>query len=177
MREEIESGMRNALERGDTLEQAIDSFINAGYNPVEVREAANNISLGASTIVNNQIRKENPVSSQAQASSTFAKDTNIFSQQQGSKQDQTTSQFTQTMPFRIQQPQQPQQPNLIQYPQTTQQIQQSPFVEKKSSGKTAMVIILIVILAVLLAGLASLFIFSDEIMAWLKPSSFWRIYG
>jgi hypothetical protein len=50
MREEVEAGLRNAVERGDNLEDAVNSFINAGYNPVEVREAANNISSGATQI-------------------------------------------------------------------------------------------------------------------------------
>ena len=46
MREDIRGGLKNALERGETIEQAIRSFINAGYNETEVREAANQIIPG-----------------------------------------------------------------------------------------------------------------------------------
>lgn len=44
MRDEILVGMRNAIERGENIERAVQSFINAGYNPFEVREAAQLIS-------------------------------------------------------------------------------------------------------------------------------------
>ncbi|MCX8159011.1 MAG: hypothetical protein N3D20_01830 [Candidatus Pacearchaeota archaeon] len=42
--EEILAGLKNALSRGYSLEKAMLSFINAGYNANEVREAATIIS-------------------------------------------------------------------------------------------------------------------------------------
>ena len=45
-KEEIAGGLKNAMERGYSLEQAVQSFINSGYNPDEVREAANLITQG-----------------------------------------------------------------------------------------------------------------------------------
>lgn len=52
MNEEIASGIRNALERGYSLEQTVQSFLNAGYNPNEVREAQQSFSKGqVSTVV------------------------------------------------------------------------------------------------------------------------------
>ena len=50
MKDEIVSGLKNAVERGSTIEQAVQSFINAGYNPVEVRQAASFMSSGATSI-------------------------------------------------------------------------------------------------------------------------------
>ena len=47
MREDIVAGLRNALDRGVSLERAVRSLINAGYNPVEVRQAAQSLSQGA----------------------------------------------------------------------------------------------------------------------------------
>ena len=47
MREDIIGSLKNALERGATMKQAIQSLINSGYNDVEVREAANQMSPGA----------------------------------------------------------------------------------------------------------------------------------
>lgn len=47
---EIIAGLKNAIERGSSLEDAVDSFVNAGYNPEEVRNAAKMIKTGATSI-------------------------------------------------------------------------------------------------------------------------------
>jgi len=44
VKEEIAAGLRNALARGEPLERAMRSFVNAGYNPQEVQQAAYEIS-------------------------------------------------------------------------------------------------------------------------------------
>jgi hypothetical protein len=56
MRDEIVTGLRNAIERGENISQAMQSFLNAGYNPFEVKAAAQLISSygGASEIVNSE---------------------------------------------------------------------------------------------------------------------------
>ena len=55
MKEEIVSGLRNALERGESIEQASQTFINAGYNPFEVRAATQMISgYGSALNMTNQ---------------------------------------------------------------------------------------------------------------------------
>ena len=51
MKDEIIAGLKNALERGQPLEAAAQSFINAGYNPQEVKAAAAAISEGVSEII------------------------------------------------------------------------------------------------------------------------------
>ncbi|MBS3076802.1 hypothetical protein J4233_00870 [Candidatus Pacearchaeota archaeon] len=53
MRDEIIAGMKNAVARGQTLEQAAQSFINAGYNPQEVKAAYQMLSSGASNVIAN----------------------------------------------------------------------------------------------------------------------------
>lgn len=60
MREEIASGMKNALDRGQSLEQAAQSFVNAGYNPQEVKAAYQMLSTGASTIINPPEKMDSP---------------------------------------------------------------------------------------------------------------------
>ena len=40
MREDIIAGLKNAYERGESVEKAVQAFISAGYNPNEVKEAA-----------------------------------------------------------------------------------------------------------------------------------------
>ncbi|MFH1802141.1 MAG: hypothetical protein ABH864_01680 [archaeon] len=53
MRDEIIAGLRNAVARGQNLEQAAQSFINAGYNPQEVKAAYQVLSSGASNTISN----------------------------------------------------------------------------------------------------------------------------
>lgn len=48
--DEIVSGLKNATERGSSLEEAVQSFINAGYNPAEVRAAAEFLTSGAFSV-------------------------------------------------------------------------------------------------------------------------------
>jgi hypothetical protein len=72
MSDEIISGLRNALERGESLDKAAQSFLNAGYNPNEVKESVNAISQGATNItlqatshsfpnpISNQVSTQNP---------------------------------------------------------------------------------------------------------------------
>ncbi|MEK6848051.1 MAG: hypothetical protein AABX65_00270 [Nanoarchaeota archaeon] len=55
MKEEIEGGLRNALDRGVSIEEAVQSFINAGYNQQEVREAAQAITQGATSTLNPEL--------------------------------------------------------------------------------------------------------------------------
>lgn len=43
-------GLKNALERGETIEKAKQSFINAGYKPEEVTAAAQKVPAGISKI-------------------------------------------------------------------------------------------------------------------------------
>lgn len=46
MNEEILAGLKYAAERGFSIEESVQSFINAGYNPSEVRETASFLSRG-----------------------------------------------------------------------------------------------------------------------------------
>lgn len=50
MKDEIISGIQNAMLRGESLEKAAQSFINAGYNPQEVRAAVSALSEGVSAV-------------------------------------------------------------------------------------------------------------------------------
>jgi len=58
MRDEILSGLRTAIEHGSSLDKAIQSFINAGYNPAEVRQAASSLREGATSIITQQKQKQ-----------------------------------------------------------------------------------------------------------------------
>lgn len=49
--EEIIGGLKNAMEHGYSIEQAIQSFINAGYSSQDVQEAAASLRYGAMQIM------------------------------------------------------------------------------------------------------------------------------
>lgn len=51
MQGEFLAGLKSAMEHGSSMESAIQSFINAGYNPQEVTEAARYLSTGASNLI------------------------------------------------------------------------------------------------------------------------------
>lgn len=53
MREDIYGGLKNALERGADLEDAVRSFINAGYPESEVRGVAQGMSSAPQHAANN----------------------------------------------------------------------------------------------------------------------------
>lgn len=65
MREDIVGGLRNALERGASLEQAIRSFMNAGYAETDVRDAAKLLEGGAITFALQQPTRGAPALPQA----------------------------------------------------------------------------------------------------------------
>jgi hypothetical protein len=44
--EEILVGLNNAVARGESLEKAMQTIVTAGYNPLEVQEAARQVNMG-----------------------------------------------------------------------------------------------------------------------------------
>jgi hypothetical protein len=60
MNEEILGGLKLAIERGSLPDEAAQSFINAGYNPAEVREAAASISYKTAPVPIQPLIPEKP---------------------------------------------------------------------------------------------------------------------
>ena len=58
MREDIIGGLKNALDRGETIEQAIKTFVNAGYNLTEVRESAQYATEGTLASLTHPVEKK-----------------------------------------------------------------------------------------------------------------------
>lgn len=54
MKDELAASMRVALDHGATLDDAVQSFINAGYNVQEVRAAEDTVKSGAISITSPQ---------------------------------------------------------------------------------------------------------------------------
>jgi len=61
--QEIIGGLKNALDRGESLEKAAQSFVNAGYNPNEIKEAVSQLSRNATNIIS-QSEKSKEISPQ-----------------------------------------------------------------------------------------------------------------
>jgi hypothetical protein len=57
MRRDLYGALKNALEKGTPMERAIQSFVNAGYSDIEVREAANQLAPASVNIVKTQTPK------------------------------------------------------------------------------------------------------------------------
>jgi hypothetical protein len=59
VREELVTGLKNALARGQSLEKAMNSLLSAGYNPEEVKDASNyaNVGVTGNTGVINSLPK------------------------------------------------------------------------------------------------------------------------
>jgi len=51
VKEEIVTGLKNAVARGESLEKAMASMTSAGYSAEEVREASGYVSMGASVSI------------------------------------------------------------------------------------------------------------------------------
>ena len=70
MKEEIIGGLRNALERSETIEKAMQTFINAGYSAAEVREAAGMINPSATGLLYGTPREAATLNANASAQSS-----------------------------------------------------------------------------------------------------------
>ena len=153
MREEIVSGLKNAIERGATLEQAVRSFINAGYNPVEVEQAAQTLR-GSSAITSPQeVRR--PIQQPQQNPYNYPP--------QQFQQKYVPSQQKQYPPQNQQIPQQP----LQSYP-SPQQIKPLPsfqYPRKKKSYLLLAVIILLIVLFILIGALVYVVFFGKDLIA------------
>ncbi|MEK6898483.1 MAG: hypothetical protein AABW79_00105 [Nanoarchaeota archaeon] len=91
MREDILGGLKNALERGSSLEEAIRSFTNAGYIEKEVREAATFIqSSGLQVSQQAPTKKFNPLDFTHRPQ---AQNQQVFQQNQQMQQKQIQTQY------------------------------------------------------------------------------------
>lgn len=78
MNEEIIAGIKNALERGESLDEAMQSFINSGYKSVEVREAVNSLTGSATPLMNPGASvQQMPMSPQAVSSSSLGSEASV----------------------------------------------------------------------------------------------------
>jgi|SRR3989344_4365497 len=156
MIEEIAGGIKNAMERGATLEQAVQSFISAGYNPVEVRQAAQSLSYLPQTLrpAERQMpdRQENPILPEEPRAPLRQ------IPQQPSQQTQQPVQQTNVQ-------------SLNQVPSVQQRFDSSNFARvKPKSNKSFLIIVLVLILLLLIGGLVYMIFYGKELLDSLLSS-------
>ena len=166
MKDEIQSGLKNAMDRGSSLKDAIQTFINAGYNPVEVNEAANVMGYGATNMTSQNTRSSEDKSISPQVMTLQSsqqtqqqKYSNIDSMPAVSQKSEISSQASPSFssPFNSSQ-QEMQQPSL----EKSQKI--DSLVKQKSSKKTK-IITLIVVLLLLVGAVMVVILLKDKILA------------
>jgi hypothetical protein len=136
MKEEIVQGLRNAIERGYSLESAAQSFVNAGYNPREVQEAMAILSSPTVSQQSQPIQQQFP---QQNMPSTYT-----------SPKKQLIS-----PPSNNQQVQQRVQPSQLEVP---------PIQTESQRKRKKILIILGVILFIILGGIITLSLLADSIL-------------
>ncbi len=165
MIEEIVGGLRNALERGVSLDKAVASFISAGYNPIEVRQAAQSLSYLPQTLkpVNSnsfprasiQSPTQKPVQSSSDVQYPQMPQTNPYQNQ--AKQNQQTAAPSSSYQNNYSNGGQPMQ-------RQNQRLDYSNMYTRRGSKNRGLIILLVVLMAVLIGGLAYMIFFGQELL-------------
>ena len=159
VREDIVRGLEGAMSKGETLEQAMYSFYNAGYNKSEVEEAARALSIHIS-------QRESQIPTKLQLPNPVEK--KIVS-----PENLNIPIKTQNVPVAPKQTLQPvvqvQQKQITEKSEVVQDA--SAYVQKnKISTRTMMIAILSTMLAILFGALISIFVFRDAIIGFFNAS-------
>ncbi len=173
MKKEILGGLRQAIERGESLEQAKQSFINAGYNPQEVEKAANSLRGVIDKI---QQPPQNTPHSSPQPQKQSQNPEQIQSGQiphrsqlpQNLKQNYPEKRVSPPPQESSEQSSQPEIGNLPENPKFQNKPKQLPnqnIPEKKGKGYKIILTLLVIILILLILGLLGMVFFKEEIMS------------
>ena len=174
MNNEIIWGIRNAVERGYKLEDAVKSYINAGYSEIEVKEAVQFLTSGSGSLMANPQAPTAPVSASSPAPAQDKKEvkpvfpvlnktaiaqSNIIAEQKQfapimPSASSSLSPYSSNSALPVQQQ--------VYVPPVTKEVPQVQQGKKKTA-----VIVLGVILLILALMLAGLFIFSKQILEYL----------
>lgn len=173
-RPEIIAGIKNAIERGCSLDLAIQSFINAGYNKQDVQDSAR--ALGGVILQPNEpiFQVPQPQQPQPQVQQPQQSPQQFQPQQPKQSQPQQTRVQTQAKPTPLPISKPSQIPQAIQQPITTPQLPSSQVLssgqqvqQKPSFIKNYGFIILLVTVLVLLLGALLVTLFAREWVAGL----------
>ena len=152
---ELIAGLKQALERGYSLEQAMQSFKNAGYGSRDVEDSARSLRGVLSTIPLTVPLAE-PQPPQAPKIPIKPSVQAVYSQQ--------------TKPQQLQQAQRSQAFGTLQPPQATAQpVQKTVYRQPKAPRrKTGLIISLIVILLILVGALVVTLFAKEQVVGWIE---------
>ena len=159
---EIKEGLKSALLRGETLKQAANSFINAGYDVAEVEAASKELEQSQSFFSPTQT---SPQQLQGVASPSG---TAKFPQQLPTKTTPQLPQGTTTSPQVIKKPAEVAVRSNIASPVQTQRVSNYEYSSSDDVGRKILIFGLIALLIVLLAGLGLIFFFQEQVSAFLS---------
>ena len=172
MNQDLFGALKNAVERGTTVERAVQSFLNAGYNSQEVHEAAQALTSGATALIQDPQKK--PQQSQTTPTPQQSQETTQDQPKKGKLSLFNKSTLPQPSPelqAQMPQTQQLQAPSTTtnpgmppQAPQQAPQAAQEQHVKpqgKKVGKKTA--VILITVFIVLIVALILTMVFADQL--------------
>ena len=180
MRDEIIGGIKNAVDRGSSINEAAKSFVNAGYSKIEVTEAVKKIAPNAvpglnledeskpanqKDVIKAAVQGNDDLAHQkAQTATTNPPAANTQAPQTATTNPPTTAPQTATTNPPTTAPQTPPPANSpttnTQAPQVNMPNSQTP--KPKSNKKT--IIVLIIIFLVLLVGLGVTILFGEDIV-------------
>jgi FtsZ-interacting cell division protein ZipA len=164
VREDIVYGLKNAMARGQSLEQSVRSFISAGYTLEEVQEAAQSLNMGVVT----NIEQPRKIEQQTTGQTTPSTPSTLYSQQQKTQtENETTLTNQQQETHSSQQPEQDQQDKQVQTQQTTYQpLPQAQFNlnEKPKRRMPTLVIVLLIILLMIVGGVITMSLFGEQLL-------------
>jgi len=178
--QEIITGLRNAIEHGESLQQAMQIMINSGYNQLEIREASKYVGSGVLTMQQQKPGEQlvMPEEKQGFFSKLFkgkAKQAPQITPPQKLEQESQEIKQAISSEEKIQpssKPLQPLVPTPTPQPTTLQPIQQNNILTKElkkikppKQGRLKEIILLIILL-VLAGVLITTIIFKDKILGW-----------
>ena len=150
VKEDIVGGLKLALSKGESLQQAMMTFYNSGYKKQDIEEAAKAVQSQGS--IQELVQKLQPGGQAKQPAQQIPKPKKFL---QRFRPKKPVQQQTQQPVRQVKQQTQPEKP--------VQQLQES----KKPKGK-ALLIFLIIVLAILLGILISFFLLKEQIIAFFN---------
>jgi cobalamin biosynthesis Mg chelatase CobN len=163
---EITTGLINAINRGEPLEKAIQSFINAGYNSQEVMQAAKQVNLGItqnlppSTQQPQQTQQQQPQLKPKEVQSKQKKP-GFFSRNKNKSKEKEQPKQSQEQQPSLQSTKTPQQP-------TTQEqmpvIPQNQLPQNRQKKKFPWIILILIIVLIILFGFLGLMFFAENLL-------------
>lgn len=168
-RQDIVSGLKNSVERGYSLDLAVQSFVNAGYNKQDVEDSAKVLGYSGGLIFQSGAIQQQV----SQQSSSPLQAPQNYPPQQIQPQKLPPRQNIQEISQAIKSPQQA----LLQYPLSPSPLQQNSQInipyqgikkEKSWIARNWIIILLVVVLASLITGLLLSVFYKEGVVDFLK---------